>query len=85
MWVREFKYNEDNSIVNTVQSDVEDDLKLIIVPKRIWKKFDCYAFSSMTDNLPVNRNLTIPVNMKVDDLVSFREFKSIGGSKNDKI
>ncbi len=85
MWVREFKYNEDNSIVNTVQTDVEDDLKLIIVPKRIWKKFDCYAFSSMTDKLPVNRNLTIPVNMKVEDLVSFREFKSIGGNKNDKI
>lgn len=85
MWVREFKYNDDNSTLNTVQSDVEDDLKLIIVPKRIWKKFDCYAFSSMTDNLPVNKNVSIPVSLKADEIVSFREFKSIEVKKNDKI
>lgn len=87
MWVREFKYSEDNSVVNTVDSDIEDGLKLIIVPKRIWKKFDCYAFSSFTDNLPVEKDEHIAVDLKVRDLVSFRKFMSLnnGGADSDKI
>lgn len=87
MWVREFKYSEDNSVINNVDKDIEEDLKLIIVPKSTWKKFDCYAFSSFTDNLPVVNEKHIAVDMKVRDLVSFKKFLSLknGGEKDDKI
>lgn len=57
MWLREMKFSEDNSTMNTLDSDVEESLKLYIVPKRVWKYFDCYCYSVLTDSLPVNDKL----------------------------
>lgn len=85
MWVREFKFSEDNSVVNTVENDLEDNLKLIIVPKSVWKKFDCYCFSSFTDDLPIEKNEKISVSLKVDDLVSFREFRQLKIKKSEAV
>jgi hypothetical protein len=84
MWVRELKFSEDNNNINVYKDDVEDNLKLIVVPKRVWKKFDCYAFSSLTDDLPVNDKSQIPVSLKVDDIVSFKEWKNSNMSKRSK-
>lgn len=49
--IREMLYSEDNNIINTINSDVEDDSKWLLVPKRRWKNFDAYCYSAMTDEL----------------------------------
>ena len=51
VYVREMFYSEDNSSVNVFNEDVEKTLLRIIVPKSIWKKFDAYCYSKLTDNL----------------------------------
>lgn len=71
-YVRELMHSEDNSTINVVTKDVEEDLKKIIIPKRVWKKFDCYSLSSFTDFLS-NDGKPIKVDkLKVNQMVSFR-------------
>ena len=79
-WVRELKFSEDNSAVNTFEEDVEKTLQLVIIPKKIWKMFDCYCYSVLTDDLPVV-DQTVDVSdmsdKKARKIVSFRNYKSI--------
>lgn len=76
--VREERYCEDNSSINTYENDVEDHLKKVIIPKSIWKKFDAYCFSYLTDDLPVADNIIVGAkDLKAKDIVSFREFKTL--------
>lgn len=53
IYVRELFYSEDSGSVNTFDEDVEKTLLLTIVPKSVWKKFDAYCYSKLTDELPV--------------------------------
>lgn len=69
-YVREDRYSE--SVVNVNSSDVEDSLKKVIIRKSVWKKFDSYAFSSLTDNLPVEDIVVKTSDLKVRSMVSFR-------------
>lgn len=69
-YVREDRYSE--SVINVNASDVEDTLKKVIMRKSVWKKFDSYAFSSLTDNLPVEDNIIKTKDLKVREMVSFR-------------
>lgn len=56
--IREMMYSDgDNNISNVFNKDVDEDLKFILVSKRIWKKFDSYCYSDITDDLPVNNNV----------------------------
>lgn len=71
-YVRELMHSEDNSTINVVTKDVEEDLKRIIVPKSVWKKFDCYCLSSFTDYLNNNSNTKKVDDLKVSEMVSFR-------------
>lgn len=79
-WVRELKFSEDNSAVNTFETDVEDSLMLVIIPKSVWKLFDCYCYSVLTDHLPVV-DKTVYVEPRGDrkarKVISFRRYKSI--------
>lgn len=50
---REMKFSEDNSAINTIDKDLEDDLKMCIVPWSSLKLYDRYAFSALTDDLPL--------------------------------
>ena len=79
-WVRELKFSEDNSAVNTFETDVEDTLMLVIIPKKVWKLFDCYCYSALTDHLPVV-DQTVPVfkygDKKARRIISFRHYQSI--------
>lgn len=80
VWVRELKHSEDGSVVNTYSSDVEDDLKLMFVPKSVWKKYDRYCYSVLTDDLPVVDNVVKYEKFgskKVSKVISFRRFVSI--------
>lgn len=79
-WVRELKFSEDNSAVNTFDTDIEDTLQLVIIPKSVWKMFDCYCYSVLTDNLPIEeRKITITKrdNKKAHKIVTFRKYATI--------
>ena len=56
MKVRELMFSEDNSTINTFNSDIEDNCKVLIISKRIWKKFDYCCYSCFTDDLDVSDN-----------------------------
>lgn len=83
MWVRELKFNEDGSQVNVYEEDVEESLKLVIVPKRRWKLFDCYCYSCFTDALPVNAQKVNATDLKANKIVSFKKFKNLYGGNNN--
>lgn len=81
--VREERYSDDKgSITNTYSEDVEENLKTVIIPKSVWKKFDSYCFSVLTDSLPVSDNvLKGSTDLKAREIVSFRKFKTIQNSE----
>lgn len=68
VYVREFTYTEDSSVVNTIGEDTEESLKRVVIWKNIWKKFDSYCYSRFTDDLPVERTV---IDEKKDDLRAF--------------
>jgi len=50
-------------------------MKLLIIRKSIWKKFDAYTYSILTDNLPVNRKIIEPYeveSLKTPDILSLK-------------
>lgn len=84
MAVRENRYTEDNSVSSVEIADTEETLKYIIIPKRVWKLFDCYCYSFLTDNLEVNRNV-IQDYYNEFKIVSFNKYKKLyGGVENEK-
>ena len=69
--VREERYSEDGTAVNVYESDVEDSLKRVIIPKSIWKKFDCYCYSILTDDLYVEDKVETADSLKAEYVISF--------------
>lgn len=76
--VQDCRYSEDMSTIQTNSEDVELNLRTVIYPKSTWKYFDSLAFSSLTDDLPVNRDVIYnnkrTKNLKVDDIISFKDY-----------
>jgi hypothetical protein len=87
-YVVEDRYSDDGTVITTETKDTEENLKRIIIPKRAWKYFDCYCYSVLTDDLPVNREV-VDNNLQTKDLkayniVSFRpEFNVKKEQKNE--
>lgn len=76
--VREERYSDDKgTVTNTYGEDVEENLKTVLIPKSVWKKFDAYCFSVLTDDLPVSADVRDATDLKAREIVSFREFKTI--------
>lgn len=72
-YVREYVYSEDNNISNINEEDTEETLKAVLIPKSTWKKFDCYCYSSLTDNLPVSKKIINKSStLKVDEVLSIK-------------
>lgn len=69
--VREERYCEDGLVVNAYTDDIEESLKRVIVPKSVWKKFDCHCYSIHTDDLPVNDSAKTEDDLKAYRLISF--------------
>lgn len=85
-YVREDRYSDDGTMVSVNDKDVEESLKRVIIPRRIWKQFDSRCFSSLTDDCPVgDKVVSLPKNssLKVKKVVSFRDFVSIPDSFKD--
>lgn len=81
--VREMMYSDDgNNVTNCINSDLEDDLKTLIIPNSVYKMYDCYCYSIFTDNLPYFCNSKVKIkgkkdSLKQDKLVSFKTFKTL--------
>lgn len=78
-YVKEQRYSEDGTVIQVDTADVDNDgYKWVVFSKRIWKKFDCYCYSTFTDNRPVEDtviNLDSKASLKATDIVSFRDWK----------
>lgn len=81
--VREMIFLEGSS--NEFETDVEDTLKTVIVPKSVFKKYDCYCYSALTDDLPVEDKIANPKDLKAREILTFKANKQYYGvMKNDK-
>lgn len=80
MYVREERYAEDGTIVNAYNDDIEESLVKVLVPKKVWKMFDTYCYSSLTDDLPIYKEFNQSKVLKVKNIVSFRT-----SMRNDKL
>lgn len=83
--VREERYSEDGTAVNVYESDVEDSLKRVVIPKSIWKKFDCYCYSVLTDDLPVDSKIVHGGDLKCYEVVSFSPMHSYKKRENIEV
>lgn len=81
--VRELRYSDDGQEINVYEGDVEESMRTVLVSKRIWKMFDAYCYSVLTDHLPVasdvveGRELS---DLKARKIVSFRRYKNGGAA-----
>lgn len=82
-WIREERVSDSGDAINVYNDDIEKTLQMVLIPKKIWKLFDCYCYSVLTDSLPVVDGVVdgrkLP-DLKAHRIVSFRKFKN-GGSK----
>lgn len=74
--MREERFSEDGSTVNTYNEDVEANLCRVFMRKSIFKKYDSFAFSLLTDNLPTKNKVIRKTkfdSLKIDHITSFRQ------------
>lgn len=74
-YVIENRYSDDGTIVTISHNDVEEPnyFKKVLIPKKIWKIFDCYCYSKFTDDLPVeDRVVKSAKSLKANSVLSFR-------------
>lgn len=86
MYVREMVYSADDNTVNSVNEDIEDTLKMVIVPKSVWRHYDRYCYSVLTDNLPRNEKVVKVGKFsrkKADKIVSFKKYKTINNKEEE--
>ncbi len=79
-YVRELKFSEEQGNMNVWEDDVEDTLQLVIIPKKVWKMFDCYCYSVLTDDLEVEDEVVKfkqGGDLKARKIITFRKYKSI--------
>ena len=67
--VDEVKEKEDQEFKQII---VEEKLKRIIVSKKVWKMYYCYCYSILTDNLPIDNQLTTADNLKAEKIISVK-------------
>ncbi len=66
-YVEENRYSDDGHIITSENDDVEKNLRKVFISKKTWKYFDCYCYSVLTDDLPVE-NKIIDNDLRVKDL-----------------
>lgn len=80
-FVKEQRYSEDGTVVQVEAEDIQDqEYKIVLIPKTVWKKFDCYCYSTFTDNLPVENTVLKPVkrgSLKATNIISFKDWKHL--------
>lgn len=84
-YVKECRYSEDGTVISVDTEDTENTLKRVIIPKSIWKKFDCYCYSCFTDNCTrVDNVVKLSKNdsLIADKIISFKEYDTLNEKKN---
>lgn len=74
--IREERYSEDGNAVNSYNDDIEESLKTVLFRKKIFKMYDRFSFSSLTDNLDNSVKKyrhSIGENIKAEKITSFRK------------
>lgn len=74
-YMREERYSEDGATVNNYDNDVEDSMKRVLMRTSIFKRYDPFAFSVLTDDKPVSNEIVRIAkgdSLKADYIVSFR-------------
>lgn len=76
--MREERYSEDGSTVNVYGQDVEDTQKKVILLSSIFKKYDRFCYSYLTDHLPTDTVEDCVYkgkhdSLKAEEIVSFRK------------
>ena len=81
--VQEERYSEDGQVL--ANEDIEDRLSIVFVSKSTWKKFDCYCYSTFTDDKPTINKPHFATYLKVTDLngSTFRRFYTIRSKKDE--
>lgn len=69
--VREMIYNE--GVQNIVNNDAEEDLKTIIISNSTFKKYDCYCYSILTDNLHYQNKYFKRLYKKIRNILTFKK------------
>lgn len=78
--VREVAYLDGvESIQNNFNEDIEDTSKLLIISKRVWKKFDAYTYRGLTDHLPNNDKIITSETLVSCDYITLNK----RGEKNE--
>ena len=81
--VREERYSEDGRAYNVYNDDLEESLKKVLIRKKVWKVFDAFCYSTLTDNKPVEAKEIASSDLKARNIVSFRNWRSLNEKEND--
>ena len=73
-YVRECRYSEDGTVVSIDTGDSEENLKKVLISRKVWKYFDAYCYSAMTDDLPIAKDVRRAKTLKIKKIVSFRHW-----------
>lgn len=75
LYVREYAYSLDKSVVNVHEGDIMETYKRVIVPKKYYKYYDSTCYWPLFRDLPVEDNVIVPNKkyLKADNIVSFRK------------
>lgn len=89
MYLREERFNSMQGVsTNIYDSDIEDSMKLYFLPNSVFKRYDQYAYSYLTDDLPIENNTRKATTLKANNILSFKKWKTIpidkGDSKQDE-
>lgn len=80
MKYREMYYSDDQTSITT-QTEAET-LKWCIVPKKVWRLYDCYCYSALTDELPVSDTIVEhPPTLKAHTVVSLKHYSTLKKGK----
>lgn len=80
MKVCEFRYSDDGSTIAVSQEDLDSVTKWCLVPKSVWKTFDCFCYSIFTDNQPLS-NIKVGKltknDLKAKKIISFKNYDTL--------
>lgn len=84
MYVLEQRYSDDGSIISVEKDDIQEHLKRVLVPKKTWKMFDTYCYSSMSDSLPSVSSVVDgkSKSLKTKNIPSFRDWSQFEDDEN---
>lgn len=86
--VREMVYSDDSQVANNVTEDLDLSMRRLFFFNGIYKKYDCYCYSTLTDKKVYKVNYKYQwdkKNLKAYDIVSFNvRFEPINKQLNDE-